>query len=113
MVKFDYDSEQDILNINKSQIKESIELIDGFYIDLDSKKKIVGVEILFASKILSEISSGKINKQFLEDLNSVNIDVLKYKNSFILKLLFVSDKSKQAISMPVYDLFANPNCVVA
>jgi len=111
MVKYDYDSENDILSVNLSSVKESIELIDGFYIDLNSSKSIVGIEILFASEILSKMSSGKINKEFLSNLHNISFNVIKYKSSFILKLSFESKLSKEDLSVPVYDLFASSKAV--
>jgi len=104
-MKYNYDNESDILGINKSKLYNSIELIDGFWVDLDKKGSIVGVEVLDASKLLAKMSGNKINKSFLENLKNIQFSVSKYGNSFILQIAFFSQDNDQCnVSVPVYDI---------
>jgi len=66
-MKFHYDKKQDALYLrfNESPYKESEEIQQGIIFDYDSRGKIIGIEVLNASKkfprkFQSEISKSKI-----------------------------------------------------
>ena len=58
-MKLDYDKEVDaayiylVCPIKKGQAKQSVELDENIVLDLDSKGKLLGVEILNASKVVN------------------------------------------------------------
>lgn len=54
-MRFQYDKSEDILYIrfDESQYSESDEIQKGFIFDYDKKGKIIGIEILHASKKLA------------------------------------------------------------
>ncbi|MBI3611251.1 MAG: DUF2283 domain-containing protein [Nitrospirae bacterium] len=51
-----YDSREDILYLGKpGNEEEYVEIQPGVNIELDSKKKIIGIEVLQASKVLKDV----------------------------------------------------------
>lgn len=60
MMKFEYDKDADAAYIyfehplRPGAVKRTIELEEDVYLDFDGKKKLVGIEILEASKKLSK-----------------------------------------------------------
>ncbi len=64
-VKISYDYENDILYLfTGEKVKDSLQ-IDNFVIDFSHNDKIVGIEILEASKVLSGIAGMRITKKML------------------------------------------------
>ena len=59
-MRFEYDKEVDAAyiyleeTIKKGEAKKTIELNENFILDFDSKNKLLGIEILDASKILNK-----------------------------------------------------------
>ena len=72
MVKVDYDQKWDILYIYKEgeKTKFSIEALENFVIDVGFDGKVVGLEILNASKIL------KVSKNELKNIKKAKISTL-------------------------------------
>ena len=72
MVKVDYDQKWDILYIYKEgeKIKFSIEALNNFIIDIGFDGKVVGLEILNASKAL------KVAKNDLKNIKGAKITTL-------------------------------------
>jgi uncharacterized protein YuzE len=59
MMRFTYDKEADAAyiyfeSIPPRGVKKTVELNDSVFLDFNSKKRLVGVEILSASKVLSK-----------------------------------------------------------
>ena len=63
-MRFHYDKKQDAIYIkfNENHYLESEEVQDGIIFDYDAKKKIIGIEVLDASRRFS----GQFRKQFHE-----------------------------------------------
>lgn len=93
-MKFSYDSKMDDLFIfdTSSKSKGSIEIGD-LILDLDKNKKIVGVEIINATKFLKNLDV-KITKAFLEGLKNAKFDLAKQKNWTFLKINLTSANQK-------------------
>ena len=98
MKKIKYDYNEDILYILKREksIVYSIDIMD-FIIDLDSNNKVVGLEILNASKNLN------ISKNQLKEVKEGNISTLTLKNAFGVKffLLFPKMRLESHIQIPL------------
>ena len=65
-----YDKEADALyvNISRRQSNVSFELSSRIAVDLDSRKRILGVEIIDASKVISDLFHKKISKEQIRNL---------------------------------------------
>ncbi len=94
---FDYDLEDDDLFLydSKSKSKGSVELGD-FILDYDSKKQLVGIQIMNASKLLKDIVNEKeiSIKKILSELKACNIDI-KPKNNILVVKIFLISKAKE------------------
>ncbi|PIU21082.1 MAG: DUF2283 domain-containing protein [Candidatus Diapherotrites archaeon CG08_land_8_20_14_0_20_34_12] len=68
-MKINYDKESDALYIRFSDSKyfESDEVKDGFILDLDKYGKVIGLEILKASKNLPKESINKVSFELLSE----------------------------------------------
>ena len=59
-MKFEYDKEVDAAyiylegTIKDSEVKKTIELNDNIILDFDNKEKLVGIEILDASRVMNK-----------------------------------------------------------
>ena len=99
MSKIKYDYNEDILYIRKKEksIVYSIDIMDNFIIDLDSNNKVVGLEILNASKNLN------ISKNQLKEVKEGNISTLTLKNAFGVKffLLFPKMRLESHVQIPL------------
>ena len=87
-MKFDYDPEIDDLFIyySNSKSKGSIEIGD-IILDLNSKKELVGIELLNASKFID-------NKEILKGLKECKLEIRKQNGWMILKLKLIG-KNKE------------------
>ena len=99
--KFDYDKENDDLFIHRrdSKSKGSIEFGD-LVLDFNSKKQLVGIEILNASKFLKDITGRDITS-LLEQLKSCSIDVKAKNNILLIKIILSTDSEEVSPIIPV------------
>ena len=89
MVKVDYDPEFDILYISKGEkVVFSINLLDNFILDVNHAHKIVGLEILNASKVL------KMSKEELENVKKTDVSTLSHGEYYSVHYYVVSPKSR-------------------
>ncbi len=73
--KIDFDYENDILYLYTGEkVRDSLQ-IENFVIDFSQDNKIVAIEILDASKILSELSQTNLTKDALSKIESAGISV--------------------------------------
>lgn len=73
--KIDFDYENDILYLYTGEkVRDSLQ-IEDFIIDFSHDNKIVAIEILDASKILSELSQTNLTKDALSKIESAGISV--------------------------------------
>ena len=89
--KIDFDTENDILYLYMGdKVKDSLQ-IENFVLDFSSDNKIVAIEIMDASRILSELSENDITK-----------DALSRIESAVLQNTLTSDKrSYSALQSPI------------
>ena len=77
--KIDFDYENDILYLYTGEkVKDSLQ-IENFVIDFSQDNKIVAIEILDASKILSELSQVDVTKDALSKIESAGMSVYRGK----------------------------------
>ena|SRR3989338_5567620 len=73
--KVDYDQENDILWVYSGEkVRDSLE-IDNFVIDFSHADKVVGVEIMNASEVISRLALGKVSKGALASLREASISL--------------------------------------
>jgi len=104
-VRINYDFENDILYMfSGERVKDSLQ-IENFVIDFSYDNKIVGVEILDASKFLSKILETHITKQMLkEDLKEGYMSVYVGREMVFIniKLVFgIKELSNIPIPVPL------------
>lgn len=95
-IKYDYDSELDMLHVYSSDIDNGIKgclSIGDFTIDVGQDNKIVGIEIEEASKVLN-ISSDILNK-----LDKVELIIKKIGNTLFIGVLVAKGQEKSAIQV--------------
>lgn len=94
---FSYDKDNDdLLLFNpKSKSKGSVEIGD-IVLDFNSKKELVGIQIINASKFLKEISNEKINvvKEILSNLKECKLDIKQSNNLLIIRFYLTGDKKE-------------------
>ena len=89
MAKVDYDAEFDILYISKGErIAFSIPLLDNFILDVNHAHKIVGLEILNASKVL------KMSRKELENIIRADVSTLAHGKYYGARYFVMSPKSR-------------------
>src|SRR3989344_159268 len=80
--KVDYDEESDILwAYSGEKVKDSLE-IDNFVIDFSIDDKIVGVEIMNASEVISKLSLNKISKEMLSGIKEASLSFYHSRELF-------------------------------
>ena len=99
--KIDYDKESDDLFLYaKEKSKGSVEIGD-LILDFDRKGKLVGIEMLNATKFLSDCVADKdaVSKELLSNLVKCEVEV-KQKNNFLFIKIFLIGK-KITIPCPI------------
>lgn len=102
-IKIDYDEENDILwAYSGEKVKDSLQ-IDNFVIDFSHDNKIVGVEIQDASKILNELTFGKLNKNNLSEIKEANLGFYQGRELVIIVLdfMFLENNVKKEITIQI------------
>lgn len=101
--KIDYDAENDIFYVYTGEkVKDSLQ-IENFILDFSFDDKIVGIEILNASKTLSDMLSFPITKEILQNIIDASITTISWKEIALVRLLlFVKpQKSNVPSQLPV------------
>ncbi|MFQ6055678.1 MAG: DUF2283 domain-containing protein [Methanosarcinales archaeon] len=101
--KIDFDYENDVLYVYTGEkVKDSLG-IENFIIDFSSKNKIVGVEVLDASKILSKMLEIKITKSILSNVKEGGINVYQGKEIVYIMLILplLINKRKINVRLPI------------
>lgn len=103
-LNFSYEHSQDDLFLFSSHTKSkgSIEIGD-IIIDFDSKKNIVGLQIMNATRVLADlVDNGNDVREVLANLSECKIDV-KMKNNMLILKIYLTSKAKELspiISLP-------------
>ena len=86
--KISYDKLSDDLYIylENEKSQASVEIAE-VVLDINSKGKLVAVEIQSASKWLSSITNKKVYKKDLENISKAEVEVTKIKNNLIIKVI--------------------------
>ncbi len=102
-----YDPDGDVLTIYRSakNVKESIEVSEDLVIDIDKNKQLVNLELIDAFEFLHTVND-KISKDMLEGITEVELDVINYRNYFIVTLIFKHNNEVIKEKLPA---FANAN----
>lgn len=101
--KVDYDEENDILWIySGDKIRDSLE-IDNFIIDFSYEDKIVGVEILDASEVLSNMSLVKLSKNDLLNILEAGLSTYQGKelSYVVIRLVLMKKDIRREIPIQI------------
>ena len=101
--KIDFDYENDILYLYTGEkVKDSLQ-IENFVIDFSQDNKIVAIEILDASKILSELSQVDVTKDALSKIESAGMSVYRGKELIyvLLAIRLSINQESMDIRIPV------------
>jgi len=101
--KVRYDTEWDILYAHTDdKVRDSLEL-NNFVIDFSMDNKVVGIEIMDASKTISEIIGRKIGAAALSKIDraSISVSVGKDLSYIFLTVSMSADKAKTELRIPV------------
>ena len=98
---FSYDKEHDDLFLHRpdSKSKGSVE-IGNLILDYNSKKELVGLQIMGASKVLQDLTNetARITKEVLSHLQECRLDA-KAKNNLLIIRIFLNSKIKEISSV--------------
>ncbi|MBI4146633.1 DUF2283 domain-containing protein [Candidatus Woesearchaeota archaeon] len=87
-VTADYDDDSDSLSIQLSGRKSSFSIDNGeLIVDFDSKKEVVGVEFLNASRILSIISKKDITREALNNIKKCDLISKRAGNTLVIAIV--------------------------
>jgi len=103
MAKINYDADVDALYVRKvgEPISFSFSIMQNFVLDVDAKRRIVGLEVLNASKVLN------IPKKELEDIKSGNVSTVMSKEIYGARFSLITSKAKieSQIALPASAAF--------
>ena len=106
-LKFSYDKLSDDLFLYspKSKSKGSIEIGD-IILDFNKENKLVGVQMINASKLLNDMvdKDPKAIRAVLENLHDCKMDVKKQGNTLMIKIFLLSKTDKLTPVIPVVDI---------
>lgn len=95
-----YDSDNDILYVNKGfKVKDSLQ-IEDFIIDFSYKNKIVGIEVLNASHSISALLDENIS-DLLKNLKDAKIVIRPGKNVIFIVLIMFFRSHEKEIKKPI------------
>ncbi|PSH01737.1 MAG: hypothetical protein BRC27_01085 [Nanohaloarchaea archaeon SW_10_44_10] len=86
MEKISYDQENDILYLNKGKkVQDSLD-IGNLFLEFSGKNNIVGVEILNASKTVSELTGNDTTAEELENVKDAKIKMIPDNDTVFIVL---------------------------
>jgi len=101
--KIDYDYENDILySYMGNRVKDSLQ-IEDFVIDFSMEGKVNGVEVLDASKVISNLSGMKVDKNMLSKIKGASIEISQGRELVYIFLILEipSEPSNIELRVPV------------
>ena len=99
--KIDFDYENDILYLYTGEkVKNSLQ-IEDFVIDFSQDNKIVAIEILDASKILSELSQVDVTKDALSKIESAGMSVYRGKELIYVLLAIRLSINQESVDIRI------------
>lgn len=111
--EFDYDPENDdlFMHLKDTKSKGSIELGD-IIIDYNSKMKIVGIEIMNASKLIRDVANKNLElvKNILTNLESCKMEIKPSEKQVIIRIDLVSGSQE---ILPVVSVPCKHNLAIA
>lgn len=99
--KIDYDYENDILYlISGENVKDSLQ-VENFVIDFSDDDKVVGVEVLDASRILSQLTQLDITKEALSKAASARISVYQGREIMYVLLFMCLPVNQESVDVRI------------
>jgi len=96
-----YDSESDVLSIYNPSCKpqESVEFSENIIFDVDKLGNLVALQILEASEFFNSLNE-QINKEFLSNLEQVELIDKEYRNNWFL-VIELKSKGQALVKQPM------------
>ena len=101
--KVDYDYENDVLYVYTGEkVKDSLD-IGNFVIDFSSDDRIVSVEVMDASKFLSEMLDIRVTKKLLSGIETAGINIYQGREMLyvVLVLPLIVNNQRMDVRVPV------------
>src|SRR5574341_1422234 len=99
--KIDFDYDNDILYLYTGEtVKDSLQ-IENFVIDFSQDNKIVAVEVLDASKILSELSQTNITEDALFKIESAGMSIYHGKELIYILLVIRLSINQESVDLRI------------
>jgi len=105
--KFSYSELDDSLIVSCREENENVKQrfsLGNFIFNLTGRGKIVGVQILNSSEVLSDYN---LNPNLLNEIQEVNLLVAKKDDCLMIALIFTFQNQVGKISLPIMNLTAN------
>ncbi len=94
ILRYDADSDSLYVNVSSKKAYLSVELSPRIAVDLSESQRVVGVEILDASKVLSDLFHKAISKAKIASL------LCKVSEDDAIYLKFTLEKDKASLALP-------------
>ncbi|MBI2583371.1 MAG: DUF2283 domain-containing protein [Candidatus Aenigmarchaeota archaeon] len=99
--KVDYDKENDILWVYSGEkVRDSLE-IDSFIIDFSHDDKVVGVEILDASEVISNLALSRISREMLSNIKETSLSIYQSRELFYVVVGIVLEVDNKLREIPI------------
>lgn len=105
---YEYDIDADAFSLCKQQYDYaySIDITSEIILDVDSKKNLIGIDFLDASKVLD------VKPELLIHPKKIVADVVSTDNGIMLVMTFEFDDFSRKIDTPVNNLISSMNALV-
>ena len=105
--RFSYSNLDDSLIVSCKEENENIKerfVLGNFIFNLTGRGKIVGIQILNSSEVLSDYN---LNPVLLNEIKNINLIVGKKDNCLCIALIFTFENQQGKISLPIMNLTTN------
>lgn len=101
--KLSYDPEEDILYYNEGKKSQDSLDIGNVFVEFSSDNKVVGMEILNASQVISDLTGEEVDPEMLENVKDADIKLVPSGDIVFIVLQIEMQKDRETVreSVPV------------